>query len=115
MYLQDVDNVFDLKWNENLTYGDLQKHFEYEYSVYNFELANVEMYFDLFNKFETEAKNLISKGLVFPAYDMVIKCSHVFNVLDARNAISVTERANYIGRVREIASMCAKLWREKNS
>ncbi|MCX8029821.1 MAG: glycine--tRNA ligase subunit alpha [Brevinematales bacterium] len=112
MYLQDVDNVFDLMWNENVKYGDLQKYFEYEYSVYNFEFANTELYFELFNKFENEAKKLIERKLIFPAYDFVMKCSHIFNTLDARNAISITERANYISRVRELASLSAKLWNE---
>ncbi|MEN2997439.1 MAG: glycine--tRNA ligase subunit alpha [Brevinematia bacterium] len=112
MYLQDVSNVFDLKWNEEIKYGDLQRMFEYEYSVYNFELAEVGMYFELFNNYEKEARRLIERRLVFPAYDLTIKCSHIFNILDARNAISVTERANYISRVRELASMCARIWKQ---
>ncbi|MEM3526566.1 MAG: glycine--tRNA ligase subunit alpha, partial [Candidatus Jordarchaeaceae archaeon] len=113
MYLQDVNNVFDLKWNKDVKYGDLQKYFEYEYSIYNFEEADIKLYLELFEKFESEAKRLIKKGLIFPAYDLVIKCSHTFNILDARNAISVTERAKYISRVRELASECAQLWKEK--
>ncbi len=110
MYLQNVDNVFDLKWNSKIKYGDLQKYFEYEYSKYNFELANTEMYFKMFEDYEKECERLISEKLVFPSYDIVMKCSHIFNVLDARNAISITERANYIARIRKLASRCAKLW-----
>jgi len=103
MYLQDVDNIFDIKWNKDITYGDIFNRAEFEHSVYSFEKANVETLKDLFNIYETEAKRIIEKNLVLPAYDFVLKCSHTFNVLDARGAISVSERTNYIGRVRSLA------------
>lgn len=112
MYLQAVDNVFDIQWNKEIKYGDLQKRFEYEYSVYNFEFADIQLYRRLFDDFEKEARRCIEKGLVFPAYDLTIKCSHIFNILDARNAFSVTERQEYIRRVYALARECAKLYKE---
>ncbi len=108
MFLQEVDNVFDLKWNENLTYGDIHYMSEVEGSIYNFDEADIDMLFKLFDMYEAEAKRLIEKGLVLPAYDYCLKCSHTFNLLDARNAISVTERTNYIARIRNLAKMCAE-------
>ena len=108
MYLQGVDNVFDLKWNEKLTYGDIHYMSEVEGSIYNFDEADIDMLFKLFEMYEKESKRLIQKGLVLPAYDYCLKCSHTFNLLDARNAISVTERTNYIARIRNLAKMCAE-------
>ena len=108
MYLQGVDNVFDLKWNDKLTYGDIHYMSEVEGSTYNFDEADIEMLFKLFDMYEHESKRLIEKGLVLPAYDYCLKCSHTFNLLDARNAISVTERTQYIGRIRNLAKMCAE-------
>ena len=113
MYIQNVDNVFDIVWTDGVKYGDLYKEAEYQWSVYNFEEADVDMLFDLFSKYEKESKRLIEKGLVLPAYDFCLKCSHVFNVLDARGAISVAERASYIGRVRKLANLCAKGYLKK--
>ena len=108
MYLQVVDNVFDLKWNDELTYGDIFHQQEVEQSTYNFEVADVDMLLDLFSKYEGEAKRIIEEGVVLPAYECCIKCSHLFNLLDARGAISVTERTGYIGRIRNLARICAQ-------
>jgi glycyl-tRNA synthetase alpha chain len=110
MYLQGKENVFDLAWVDGVTYGDVYHQNEVEQSKYNFELANVEMLFDHFRQFEAEAKRLVDAELVLPAYEMVMKCSHVFNLLDARGAISVTERAAYIGRVRALARLIAQAY-----
>jgi len=108
MYLQKVDSVFDLAWNENLTYGDVYHRNEVEFSKYNFEEADTDMLFELFEMYEKECSKLVEKGIVLPAYDYCLKCSHTFNLLDARNAISVTERTGYIGRVRHLAKLCAE-------
>lgn len=108
MYLQKVDSVFDLAWNENLTYGDVYHRNEVEFSKYNFEEADTEMLFELFEMYEKECRKLVEKEIVLPAYDYCLKCSHTFNLLDARNAISVTERTGYIGRVRQLAKLCAE-------
>ena len=108
MYLQGVDNVYDLEWVKGVRYGDVHHESEVEFSTYNFEEADVEMLLPLFKMYEKECLRLVEKGLVLPAYDYVMKCSHVFNLLDARGAISVTERASYIGRVRNVARLCAE-------
>ncbi len=108
MYLQGVDNVYDLQWNNNITYGDVYHQQEVEQSTYNFELADVDMLLDLFNKYEAEAKRIIKEKLVIPAYEYCLKCSHTFNILDARGAISVTERTGYIARIRNLARACAE-------
>ncbi len=113
MYLQDVENVFDIQWAEGIKYGEIFKQAEYEHSVYSFEEADAQILFNLFTTYENEATKLISKGLVFPAYDFVLKCSHTFNVLDARGAVSVTERTSYIGRVRNLAKLVAAKYLEK--
>lgn len=113
MYLQDVDDIFHIKWNENITYGDIFRKPEYEHSVYSFEKANIETLKNLFNIYEEEAKNIIEEGLVLPSYDYVLKCSHTFNVLDARGAISVTERTHYISRVRNLAKLVASKYIEQ--
>ncbi len=113
MFVQGVNNVYDLDWVGNVKYGDVHHQGEVEHSTYNFEVADTEMLFDLFNKFEHESKSVLAKGLVLPAYDYVLKCSHSFNLLDARNAISVTERTSYIGRVRALASACCKAYVEQ--
>lgn len=110
MYLQEKDNVFDLQWTDYVTYGDIFKKAEYEHSVYSFEEGNVEMLFDLFNTYEEECKKLLEKGLVAPAYDYILKCSHTFNVLDARGAIGVSERAGFIARVRNMARIVASAY-----
>ena len=112
MYLQGKDSIFDLVWTAGVTYGDVYKQNEVEQSRYNFELSNVELLFDLFKNFEQEAKRLIDAQCVLPAYEMVLKSSHTFNLLDARGAISVTERAAYIGRVRALARAVAQAYHE---
>jgi glycyl-tRNA synthetase alpha chain len=108
MYLQEKENVFDLMWNDRLTYGDVHKKGEWELSVYNFETADVDMLVKMFDMQERESKKLSEKGLVLPAYDYCLKCSHTFNILDARGAISVTERTHYIDRIRNLARFAAK-------
>ncbi len=108
MVIQDVDNVFDLKWGKNITYRDIRHQAEVEQSKYNFEEANIHMLFNLFNIYEKEAERLIKIELPLPAYDYILKCSHTFNLLDARGAISVSERTGYISRVRNIARLCAE-------
>ncbi len=108
MYLQGVESVFDLKWTDQITYGEIHHRTEVEFSRYNFDEADVKMLFTLFHMFEKEAERLLSEGLVLPAYDMCLKCSHTFNLLDARGAISVAERTGYITRVRKIARRCAE-------
>ena len=108
MVIQDVDNVFDLKWGKNITYRDIRHQAEVEQSKYNFEEADIQMLFNLFNIYEKEARRLTERELPLPAYDYILKCSHTFNLLDARGAISVTERTGYIFRVRNISRLCAE-------
>ncbi|MCX7873526.1 MAG: glycine--tRNA ligase subunit alpha [Caldimicrobium sp.] len=115
MYLQGVDNVFEIKWNQGVTYGDLHLRCEIEGSIYNFEKADVEILRTLFDIYEKEAKNLLEVGLALPSYDYVLKCSHTFNLLDARGAISPIERANYIARVRALAKRVAETWLKGSS
>ena len=110
LYLQDVDNFFDIRWNEHLNYGDVYRQSEVEYSTYNFEHANVDMLFDLFSTYEKETHACLDAGLVLPATDHVLKCSHTFNMLDARGVISVTERVSYIERVRRLAQRIARAY-----
>ena len=110
MYLQGKESVFDLVWTPGVTYGDVYHQNEVEQSRYNFELANAELLFRQFGEFEGEAQRLIEAQCVLPAYEMVLKCSHAFNLLDARGAISVTERAAYIGRVRALARAVAQAY-----
>ncbi len=108
MYLQGVENVYDLTWTEGLTYGDVYHQNEVEQSKYNFEHSNVEILFRHFSDHESEAKRLMGLNLALPAFEQVMKCSHCFNLLDAHGAISVTERAAYIGRVRALAREVAQ-------
>jgi glycyl-tRNA synthetase alpha chain len=112
MYLQGVDNVYDIKWNETTTYGDMHKRSEYEFSKYNFEIADTNMLFRWFEDARNEAKRCIEAKLPLPAYDYTIFASHIFNVLDARKAISQTERQNYILKIRELAKAVAELYVE---
>jgi glycyl-tRNA synthetase alpha chain len=112
MYLQGKESIYDLVWTPGVTYGDVYHQNEVEQSRYNFELSNTEMLFRHFSDYETEAKRLIQAQCVLPAYEMVMKCSHTFNLLDARGAISVTERAAYIGRVRALARAIAQAYYE---
>jgi len=110
MYLQDKESVYDLVWTPGVSYGDVYHQNEVEQSRFNFEHSNVELLLRLFGDFEGEAKRLIGVGLALPAYEMVMKCSHTFNLLDARGAISVTERAAYIGRVRALSRLVAQAY-----
>jgi glycyl-tRNA synthetase alpha chain len=110
MYLQGKASVFDLVWTPGVTYGDVYHQNEVEQSRYNFELANAELLVRQFGEFESEAKRLVEAQCTLPAYEMVMKCSHAFNLLDARGAISTTERAAYIGRVRVLAREVAKAY-----
>ena len=110
LYLQDVDDFFEIRWNEHLNYGDVHRQSEVEYSTYNFEQANVEMLFELFSTYEKETHACLDAGLVLPATDHVLKCSHTFNMLDARGVISVTERVSYIERVRRLAQRIARAY-----
>jgi len=110
MYLQGVENVFDLVWTPGVTYGDVYHQNEVEQSKYNFEHSDVDWLFSQFGKFESEAKRLMGLGLPLPGFEMVMKCSHTFNLLDARGAISVTERAAYIGRIRALAREVAQAY-----
>ena len=103
MYIQEVDSVYDLKWNDEITYGDIFKQAEYENSMYAFEECDADMLFNLFDIYEKEGLKLMEKGLVIPAYDYVLKCSHAFNTLDARGAVGVSQRASFIGRVRNMS------------
>ena len=112
MYLQGKESIYDLVWAPGVTYGDVYHQNEVEQSRYNFELSNPEMLFRHFGEYETEAKRLIEAQCVLPGYEMVMKCSHTFNLLDARGAISVTERAAYIGRVRALARLIAQAYYE---
>ncbi len=108
MYLQNVDNVYDLQWSDAIKYGDVHLETEKQFSRFNFEAANKERFLKWFEMYEGEAFDLLEKNLVLPAYDFTLKCSHAFNQLDARGAISVTERTGYIGRVRKLARLCAQ-------
>jgi glycyl-tRNA synthetase alpha chain len=113
MYIQDVDDFKDIQWNDTTKYGELFFAKEVEFSDYNFNLAQVDNLLYQFKEYEKQVKDLITKDLVYPAYDLVLKCSHVFNLLDARGVISVTERAAYIGRIRTMAKDCALIYLEK--
>jgi len=120
MYLQGKENVYDLVWTEReekgvkkvLTYGDVFHQNEVEQSTYNFEHSNADMLFRHFGEYEAEAKHLIEVGLALPAYEMILKAAHTFNLLDARGAISVTERAAYIGRIRNLSRAVAQAYFE---
>ena len=113
MYLQQVENVFDLEYTKGVSYGAIFKQPEYEHSKYTFEIADTGRLFEWFNEFELESRKALEADLVFPAYDYVLKCSHVFNQLDAANAISVSARASYIARVRALAQDVARQFLEE--
>ncbi|MCZ6512567.1 MAG: glycine--tRNA ligase subunit alpha [Nitrospinae bacterium] len=108
MYLQNVDNVYDLQWNDTVKYGHVHLETEKQFSKYNFEASDKDRLFQWFDMYEAEATALLEQDLVLPAYDYTLKCSHAFNLLDARGAISVTERTGFIGRVRKLARRCAE-------
>ena len=113
MYLQAVENVYSLAWNGEVSYGEIFHQAEVEFSTFNFEEANVEALISFFDTYESEAHKLVAKGLILPAYDYCLKCSHTFNLLDARKAISVAERTRYIGRIRNIARQVAMRYTEQ--
>lgn len=113
MYIQDVPDYRQLKFSPSTKYADLYYNKEVEYSAYNFEYADTSLLFELFTKYEEESQKLIAANLVYPAYDMLLKSSHTFNLLDARGVISVTERAAYIGRIRNLAKNCATAYMAK--
>ena len=108
MFLQEKDNFYSLKWSENITYGQLFQEKEKQFSIYNFDLADVETAQRIFELTESEAKNCLDQELFYPAYDQMLKCAHLFNVLLARNAVSVTEREKYISRIRGLAQSIAE-------
>ena len=112
MFLQNVENLFEVRWNEHITYGEVFKENEYQFSVYNFEVADTQMLFDLFDKYYRECERLLERDLYLPAYDFVMKCSHTFNLLDARNAISQVQRQSFIGKIRRLAKRCAEVYLE---
>ena len=113
MYLQNKDSVFDIDWNETLKYGDIYLQNEIEQSKYNFEYSNPERLFKLFDLASEEANSCMDNEIVLPAYDWILKCSHTFNLLDARGVISKDERVNFINRVRTLAARVAKLYVEQ--
>jgi glycyl-tRNA synthetase alpha chain len=107
MYLQEVENVYDLTWVEGVKYKEIYHQNEVEQSKYNFEVADIDRLFQMFDIYEAEAENSLAAELALAAYDYTLKCSHTFNLLDARGAISVTERTRFIKRVRKLAHQCA--------
>lgn len=113
MYLQGVRSVYDLTWVEGVTYGDVYHESERQWSTYNFQVADTDALFRAFEGYERECGRALDAGLVLPAYDQVLKCSHTFNLLDARGVISVTERGSYILRVRALAARCARAWLDR--
>ena len=110
MYIQGVENVYDIAWTDDVTYGDVFHQNEFEQSTYAFDLSDEALLFALFDKYEAEAVRVIGAGHVHPAHDYVLKCSHTFNLLDARGAISVSQRTAFIGRVRKLARLCAEAY-----
>ena len=110
MYIQGVENVYDIAWTDGVTYGDVFRQNEFEQSTYAFDLSDEDLLFELFDKYEAEAVRIISAGHVHPAHDYVLTCSHTFNLLDARGAISVSQRTAFIGRVRKLARLCAEAY-----
>jgi glycyl-tRNA synthetase alpha chain len=115
MYLQGVDNVYKLQWTDGLTYGDVYRQNEIEQSTYNFEKSDVEFLLTAFGAHERQAQALMADSLALPAYEQVLKAAHSFNLLDARGAISVTERAAYIGRIRALARSVAQGYLESRA
>ncbi|MDY6803493.1 MAG: glycine--tRNA ligase subunit alpha [Cyanobacteriota bacterium] len=113
MYLQEVDAMTKIAWSDRISYGDVHLQGEIEQCTYNFKASNPELLFSLFGLYEQEAKEVIEQGLVLPGLDYVLKCSHSFNLLDARGVISVTERTGYIGRIRNLARRVAKVYLEQ--
>jgi glycyl-tRNA synthetase alpha chain len=114
-FIQQVNSIYDINWVGDYSYGDIYKQNEVDYSHYNFEIADIDMLFKMFDMYEKEAIHIINQGFVQPAFDYCLKCSHTFNLLDARGAISVTERTGYIARVRNMARLCAQGYVEQRA
>jgi glycyl-tRNA synthetase alpha chain len=112
-FIQNKESVFDIEWVADITYGDIYLQNEIDFSKYNFEVADIAALQTWFEMYEKEARRVVEAGLVVPAYDYVLKCSHTFNLLEARGAISVTERTGYVGRVRTLARLCAQAFVEQ--
>ena len=115
MYIQNKDSVYDIEIGKNVSYRDLRQEEEIEYSIYSLEEASIERLIALFELYLSEGKFCIEKGLIFPAFDYALKCSHTFNLLDSRGALSVTERARFIGRIRELSKSTAELFTRKEA
>jgi glycyl-tRNA synthetase alpha chain len=115
LVLQDVDSMYDIKWADGKTWGDLYRQNEVEFSAYNFTESTPELLMSLFNDYEAEALKAFDRGLLYPGYDYTVKCSHVFNLMDARGIISISERAKLISRVRQLANNAAQLHLKKNA
>jgi len=113
MYIQGVDNIMDIEWGGGVKWGEIYRQPERDFSAFNFEKADTGMYFDIFSRYRSEAERMLDQNLIFPAYDYVLKCSHIFNVLDARGAISVSERTNYISNIRDLARRTAAAYVER--
>jgi len=113
LYIQDVDDIKDIRWNENTSYGDIFYDREVEFSQFNFDALPGDLYFKIFEEYEVQIKDLLEKSLPFPAYDCLLKCSHIFNLLDGSGLISVMQRAVYIGRIRRMAKDCALTYKKK--
>ena len=110
MYIQKVDDIMDIEWHAGVKWGELNRQAEREFSAFHFEHADTAMYFGIFEKYQGEARRMLEADLILPAYDYVLKCSHIFNILDARGAISVSERTSYIGRIRDVARRTAEAY-----
>mgnify|MGYP000907434683 FL=1 len=115
MFIQGVNSVYDIEWVNGISYGDVYHQNEVDYSTYNFQIADTYMLFKLFDMYEKETERVIATGIVQPAYDYALKCSHTFNLLDARGAISFTERQSFIARVRNLAKLCASAYVEQRA
>ncbi|MCK4237069.1 MAG: glycine--tRNA ligase subunit alpha, partial [Candidatus Krumholzibacteria bacterium] len=113
MYLQKVDDIMEVEWGGGVTWGEINLQAEREFSAFHFEKADVSFYFEIFEKYQREAERLLGEELILPTYDYVLKCSHIFNVLDARGAISASERTSYIGRIRDLARRTAEAYVEE--
>lgn len=107
MYIQGVDDIMEIEWGAGIKWGDIYYQFEKDFSSFNFEKADISMYFKIFDNYYKEAKRMLKEGLIFPSYDYVLRCSHIFNILDARGAVSVSERTSYIARIRDLAKEVA--------
>jgi len=110
MYIQKVDDIMEIEWHDGVKWGELYRQAEREFSAFHFEHADPAMYFGIFEKYQGEALRMLDASLILPAYDYVLKCSHIFNILDARGAISVSERTSYIGRIRDLARRTAEAY-----